>query len=66
MRKKAKINTPIPVSSDKGKHARRPKCRLPQINILPLFVWEKWPPSPWELYLSQELEAHAVLRRRPS
>lgn len=62
---KAKTNTAIPLSSDKGKHAERPKCGLPQINILPLFVWEKRPPSPWELHLSQELEAHAVLRRRP-
>lgn len=64
-RGKARTNTPIPLSSDKGKHAERPKCGLPQINILLLFVWEKRPPSPWELHLSQELVAHAVLRRRP-
>lgn len=61
-----KTNSPTPLSCGKGKHAEWPKCRLPQINILLLFVWEKCPRSPWELYLSEELEAHAVLRRRPN
>lgn len=55
-----------PLRCDKGKHGEWPKYRLPQINILLLFVWEKCARSPWELYLSQELEAHAVLRRRPN
>lgn len=38
---------------------------LPQTNILPLFVWEKWPLSLRGLHLPQELDAHAVLRIRP-
>lgn len=55
----------MPLCCDKGKHAEWPKRSLPQINILLLFVWEKRARSPWELYLSQELAAHAVLRRTP-
>lgn len=35
----------LSVSRDKGKHAARPEPRRPQINILPLFVWEKLPAS---------------------
>lgn len=33
-------HTQILLSRDKGKHAEHPKNRLPQINILLLFVWE--------------------------
>lgn len=62
---KLKKKTAVLLSSDKGKHAGLPKCELLQINILPMFVWEKRPSSPWEQHLSQELEAHAVPRKRP-
>lgn len=65
-RKKAKTNSPIPLSCGKGKHAEWPKCRVPQINILVLFVWENVPDHHGNCIYHRNLEAHAVLRRRPN
>ena len=47
MEKKRETVMAVSLSRDKGKHAARPECRRPQINILLLFVWEKLPASPW-------------------
>lgn len=60
--RQSKTNNKSPSSNDKGKHAVRLKCGPLRINILRLFVWEKWSPSPWEMHLSQELEAHGILQ----